>query len=572
MGWDSTNHTILTTWAFGIWFLSALRCIASRCWRTAPHLLSCKGWLLIHTTLAGACGCLWGAGSWIFLSETNTLDLALYGFIVAGLASGAATTSAVHRATFLAFASTAGTLLSIRMFSFTEDSAQFMSFLAFFSVLLCLRLGLVNNRLFRNAFRLRQSNIVLIRRLEHTQLALGKMNMSLEERVSERTRSLESEMQARYEAERQLRQSHRMESVGRLTGGIAHDFNNILTVMLNCLDLVDCQKANDRKMISHAKDAACRGAALTRQLLAFSRTSPCTPEVLEINQALEQIIESMLRPVLRDSISVVLERSQTNVYVQVQRSELDSALLNLVLNARDSMPQGGQVELCVCVHGQEVTVEVRDQGCGIAASDLERVFEPTFSTKGSEGTGLGLNMVRGFALRSSGDIRVESSSKGTTFYLTLPTCLAPPPEIEKAAPVTVIQGNGQTSILVVEDNLDLLHSTVRVVEGLGYVVRSANNATKAIQLLKEEKVNILLSDIRMPGSASGLDLARVVRRQSPEIEIILVTGHAPELCDSSEFCVIRKPYSIQQMAKALHAASVHSLEKPADAMLAAQME
>lgn len=553
--WKETDPSFAVSWVLAIWLTSALRYASKVLWIRTPYRYPASTWLRVHTVFSGISGTLWGLGSWVLLEEQGMLARAFFSFILAGMVSGSATSNAVHRPTFLCFALPSGGLLAARLLSFPGGLSHLMSGMAIFSVALYFRLGLINHRLFHDGCDLRFSNSQLVSQLEEAHLELERTNASLEQRVAERTNSLECEIQARFEVERQLRRSHRMEAVGRLTGGIAHDFNNILTVILNCLELVEHREPGDQNMIDHARQAASRGASLTQQLLAFSRKSSNLPQVVELNQVVEQLVESMLRPVLRDSVALDYCANPRPLHVQVQRAELDTALLNLVLNARDSMPQGGTVRLVVREHGQEATVEVHDQGFGIAPQDLERVFEPSYSTKGEEGSGLGLSMVRGFALRSSGDIRVESSSQGTTFYLTLPTCMAPAGEALPRGRSKLVKAPHRAKVLVVEDNPDLLHSTVRVVKDLGYRVIEAKNADEAIKQLQNEAVDILLSDIRMPGTMSGLDLARWVAQAQPRVQIVLVTGHAPELTDSSEFRVLRKPYSMRQLAQALHEAA-----------------
>lgn len=556
VAWSHADHASAIGWFVGILVLSVVRCKTSKLSRLSRFRLSNQAWLHLFTLFSGLSGVAWGVGSWILFGQEDILSRAFYTFIVAGLVSGAATTNAVHRPAFLAYVSSAGGLLAIRMLSFDGGVDQVLGLMSALAVALYLRLGLLNHRLFKDSFELRRSNVELISRLEEAHLALESTNASLERRVEERTNSLECEIQARFEAERQLRRSHRMEAVGRLTGGIAHDFNNVLTVILNCLELVQTNEKEDKVMVSHAKSAATRGAALTEQLLAFSRKSSNLPAIVELNEVVEQLIESMLRPVLRESIGLQFTASQESAYVQVQRSELDTALLNLVLNARDAMPEGGTVSLRVKVHGQEVTVEVQDQGAGIDPRDLARVFEPNFSTKGEQGTGLGLSMVRGFALRSSGDIRAESSAEGTTFYLTLPNCPKPSSVPAGGAPRSKLaKAPRRATVLVVEDNPDLLRSTGRVVQDLGYRIECAQDADCALEVLKNQEIDILLSDIRMPGRYSGVELARQVNQRWPQVQTLLVTGHAPEVGDSEEFRVLRKPYAVRQLAEALHEAA-----------------
>lgn len=560
--WTPSLATFSVFWVAVIWVASVSRCRLRAAWTKAPYRYPTSRWLRFHTVFSSVSGVMWGAGAWFLLADQGLLTCAFFTFILASMISGSATTNAVHRPAFLGFTLPSAGLLAIRLLVSPDGLSHLVSFMAVFSVALCLRLGLTNHRLFREGCDLRLSNAQLVVQLEEAHLALERTNTSLERRVAERTNSLECEIQARYEVERQLRRSHRMEAVGRLTGGIAHDFNNVLTVILNCLELVSYREQGEQNMIDHARHAATRGAALTQQLLAFSRKSSNTPEILELNKVVRQLIESMLRPVLRSSVAVEFEPCPEVIHVQVQRAELESALLNLVINARDSMPNGGTVRIVVREHEQEVTVEVHDQGTGIEPQDLERVFDPCYSTKGEQGTGLGLSLVRGFALRSSGDIRAESSPKGTTFYLSLPTCMAPATVPVPRTRSKLKKAPHRASVLVVEDNPDLLHSTARVVQDLGYRVLKSKNADDAVAQLKQERVDILLSDIRMPGTMSGLVLARAVAKRWPKTQIILVTGHAPELHDSPEFRVLRKPYSMRQLAEALHEAACEPWPSP----------
>lgn len=560
--WRSQQAAIALAWLALMVLLCVFRLRGARRCQEQRHLRSTREWMRWFTVMGAWSGLIWGAGAWVLLQAGDLTTHAFFVFVASGLASGAATTQAVHRPALLAFVLPAALLIGARFLCFPGGADPLLAFMAGLGVCLYLRVGSVNRGILHESFALRAANTRLIAEIEDARAAMRRVNASLERRIEERTNSLECEIQARYEAERQLRRSHRMEAVGRLTGGIAHDFNNVLTVILNCLELAKPRASEDAVMLEHAASAASRGAALTQQLLSFSRKSPLMPEVLEINLVVQQLIECMVRPVLCENLAVEFSPSEGPARVQVHRAELDTALLNLLLNARDAMPSGGVVRVAVKLHEREVTVEVQDQGIGIDPRDLERVFDASYSTKGEEGTGLGLSMVRGFALRSSGDIRAESSSAGTTFYLSLPTCTSASVAVANKR-ASMLQAPRMATVLVVEDNAALLSSTVKVVQELGYRSESAEHAQQALLKMASGKIDVLLSDIRMPGSMSGIELAQAVAKDWPWVQIVLVTGHAPELSQGAEFRVLRKPYAVRELAQALHeAASVPASQSP----------
>lgn len=552
--WRSNRAELALAWVATMGLVCAIRVRGARRCKEERHLRSTREWMRWFTVMSAWSGLLWGAGAWVLLQAGDITTQAIFAFVASGLASGAATTHSVHRPALWSFVLPAAALIGARFLMFPGGVDLLLAFMAVLGVSLYLRVGGMNRRILHQSFALRAANRRLIEELEDARTAMHRANTSLERRIEERTNSLECEIQARYEAERQLRRSHRMEAVGRLTGGIAHDFNNVLTVILNCLELATPRAKEDAVMIDHAVSAATRGAALTQQLLSFSRKSPLVPEVLEINRVVKELVECMVRPVLRESIALEFLPSDGPAQVQVHRAELDTALLNLLLNARDAMPSGGVVRVAVKLHEREVTVEVQDQGIGIDPRDLERVFDASYSTKGEEGTGLGLSMVRGFALRSSGDIRAESSSAGTTFYLTLPTCTSASIKVP-AVRTRMMRAPCAATVLVVEDNAALLSSTIKVVQELGYHSESAEDAQQALLKMASGTIDILLSDIRMPGTMSGIDLARAVAKSWPLVQTVLVTGHAPELSQGAEFRVLRKPYAVRELAKALHDAA-----------------
>lgn len=345
--------------------------------------------------------------------------------------------------------------------------------------------------------------------------------------------------------ERQLHQAQKMEAVGQLTGGIAHDFNNLLTIIISNLDLLqarldkmpDCQR-----LAEAALKASLRGADLTKQLLAFSRRQELQPKTVNLNEIVQNVA-SLLKRTLGERIEIAQHQEDNPWLVEVDVAQLESALVNLAINARDAMPNGGI--LCVETknvtfnepepdHGDEicpgdyVMIAVVDNGCGIPQDILHKVFEPFFTTKGvGKGTGLGLSMVYGFAKQSGGHVKIESTEgEGTAVRIYLPRS-----QRSKDLVVAEQQGTGTTDeagagrILVVEDNADVRASVVEQLAILGYNTIEAENGVQALELLeKGEQVDLLFTDIVMPGGLSGIQLAQKAQEAYPDLKIIFTSG------------------------------------------------
>jgi len=382
--------------------------------------------------------------------------------------------------------------------------------------------------------------------------------------ITEHKHSLE----ARRLMQEQLHQSQKMESVGQLTGGIAHDFNNLLAMVSGNLELIEDAADNGRvrQFAAAARRATDRGAKLTAQLLAFSRQRILNPKLVSANQLISEFQE-LIRQAVGGSCEVKLRTDDRLWLCHVDPPLLETALLNLALNGRDAMPDGGVLEIetrnavldegAVAGPGSYVRLSVTDSGCGMPPEVRDRVFEPFFTTKEvGKGTGLGLSMVYGFVRQSGGHVAVESApGVGTTVALYLPKATQKP-DAEVEAIQTQAIPPGSERILVVEDNEDLLEVTTAMLTTFGYRVLCARNGAEAIQMLESgQEFELLFSDVVMPNGMNGVELAREARRLSKDIKILLTSGYAGDVLERhgavDEFLIIDKPFRLADLARRL---------------------
>jgi PAS domain S-box-containing protein len=374
---------------------------------------------------------------------------------------------------------------------------------------------------------------------------------------------------AEKEAQEALRQAEadaayrqKMEALGQLTGGVAHDFNNLLMIVSGFIPRLKERALGDARALEAAQAieiAAQRGASLTRQLLSFSRRQPVNPVAIRVADRIEA-----LRPLLAGTvgplISLRIEAAADTWPLKVDANEFELALLNLVLNARDAIVKDGTIVLSarnVMLRGNEtpeklagdfVAVAVADSGHGIPPDILSKVFDPFFTTKQADkGTGLGLSQVHGFTHQSGGTATIDSTpDKGTVVTLYLPRSHAQP----ETAPIECPPAPTGGLALLVEDNPAVAMVGREMLGQLGYDVRLAANAPRALEMLNREDFDLLVSDIVMPGGMNGVELARAVRATRPGLPILLVTGYAGSAA-STEFPVLRKPYRFQQLREAI---------------------
>ena len=377
----------------------------------------------------------------------------------------------------------------------------------------------------------------------------------------------------RKETESLLRQAQKMEAVGQLTGGLAHDFNNLLALIIINLDLVtesEKLEANERESVEEALGAALRGAELTRQLLAFSRRQPLQPTLLSVNEVVDGMI-ALLRRTLGEDIEVRTVLTADMWPVLADRGQLEAALMNLAVNARDAMPDGGRLVLetgnkCLdadylelnpgVAPGDYAMLAVSDTGTGMPPEVLERAFEPFFTTKAvGKGSGMGLSMIYGFASQSGGHIKLYSEvNVGTTVRLYLPRAQ----KIASAeVPVTETENDGHgrgETVLAVEDNPEVRRVVCRQLANLGYRVREAESADAALQLLHQgEAVDLLFTDVVMAGGMSGTDLANAARALRPNLKVLFTSGFADGARNGGRFTehdlLLSKPYRRHDLAR-----------------------
>ncbi|MGA8990846.1 MAG: response regulator [Rhodoplanes sp.] len=388
----------------------------------------------------------------------------------------------------------------------------------------------------------------------------------------QRTRKMYAEADRREAAEAALRQAQRLEALGRLTGGVAHDFNNLLMVISGSVERL-CGMLPDEKAVrlcDMIKTAAKRAEKLTRQLLSFSRQQAVNPQGINVAQRLPELAE-LVRSSMGDDVEVMLDIPDENCPVKVDLSEFEVAVLNICVNARDAMPNGGRLHIGVHnvtltgdaatdgLEGEFVATTFADAGIGIPHAIQQRVFEPFFTTKdATKGTGLGLSQVYGFAKQAGGTATIESApGRGTVVSLYLPRMEFEPSQTEAPkAGLTPVSGPERRTVLVVEDNLPVAEVCESYLHKLGYDVEHAASPREAISFLQDaHHIDVVLSDILMPGGMSGLDLARKLREMRPTLPVVLMTGFsdcANEVAHDG-FPVLRKPFDLTTLRAELAA-------------------
>lgn len=369
-----------------------------------------------------------------------------------------------------------------------------------------------------------------------------------------------------------LRQSQKMEAIGQLTGGIAHDFNNLLTIILGNNELLANSLeagTRQRKLLDAASSAAQRGAQLTGQLLSFARRQPLEPKVVDINVLVRDMLD-MLGRTLGGTIELSTELAPDLGRAKVDPAQLQNALLNLAINARDAMPDGGRLIIetsnvdldpdearrRVDVEpGSYVRLSVRDTGTGIHPEVQKRVFEPFFTTKGpGKGTGLGLSMVHGFAKQSRGHVDIYSElGYGTAISLYLPDAEGSPVANKNQKAILEPATAYNETVLVVEDEPGVRETTVARLEHLGYHIIEAETGQQALDTLNAgTHVDVVLTDMIMPGGMTGAELVAIVRAQYPLIKVVVASGYAEDISmprDGTPW--LRKPYTLAQLADTL---------------------
>jgi len=418
---------------------------------------------------------------------------------------------------------------------------------------------------------------VVLRDVSAQKKALDMLALSrseLETRVAERTAEVQAEMKRREDTQAQLVRNQRMEAFGQLTGGIAHDFNNLLTVITGNLELIEMRLEDEklRALLKRAQDAAEMGARLTSRLLTFARRRRFTPAPLNLNEQVMGMVD-LLRRTIGEDIDLNARLAPRLWTVRADPSEIENAVLNLAINARDSMPKGGRLLIETAnvqvedaqvgaierlPAGEFVRLSVSDTGTGMSPEVLAQAFEPFFTTKQpGKGTGLGLSTIYGFARQSGGMATIYSEPDlGTTVTIYLPRT-----DDKAQTPLTltgdeVPMARGET-VLLVEDNADVRVVTRERLAILGYTVIEAENGPAAMSALASgAKVDIVFSDVVMSGGLSGFDVARQVGQHWPDIRILLTSGYPDDIlrhqeAEMQDVRILRKPYGRAELAVAL---------------------
>src|SRR5579864_149840 len=417
------------------------------------------------------------------------------------------------------------------------------------------------------------------RRADGTDLNILERALILRDHDGSATRVIASLMDvtARKQLHDQVCRSQRMEAFGQLAAGVAHDFNNFLTTILGYGGLLLHEKQIKGALADHVTEiraAAGRASALTQQLLAFSRRQAMEPVVIEANSIITNLERSLLR-LIGENISVVcnLHNEKDGAHIKADPGQITQIVLNLAVNARDAMPEGGQLTLetalvdlpkhpeCPidcgeCVPGQYVVISVSDTGIGMSEDVKAHLFEPFFTTKVNERrSGLGLATCYGIVHQSGGHLRVQSEEgKGSAIHIYLPRVPAPPPPAYKKPGAKKIRGGTET-VLVLEDDVSVRHISVRMLRALGYEVIEAATSSDARQLLAENggrKVDLLLTDMVMP-QISGRRFADALRAAHPNIKVLFISGYLEESLQPADRCepgmfFLPKPFDVEQLA------------------------
>jgi PAS domain S-box-containing protein len=359
----------------------------------------------------------------------------------------------------------------------------------------------------------------------------------------------------------QLAESQKLDALGQLTGGVAHDFNNLLMIVSGSLHTLRKGVSDDPKMqraLAAIDGATKRGAALTSQLLTFARRQSVNPQTVDVIEKIKAV-RDVLHTGVGGTVTLQFDLDRSVWPVMVDITELETALVNLVINARDAMPDGGIIKVAAdntrlsedAHSGDYVAISVTDTGTGIAPDVLSKIFDPFFTTKPiGKGTGLGLSQVHGFIHQAGGTVKVASElGKGTRITILLPRQQHGGLPIDE---VSVAESAGSGTVLLVDDNPEVAAVSTSLLEQLGYTVRRVENAEAALREIEHDGIDLVFTDIVMPGKLDGLGLARRLKAMRPQLPILLATGYSDAALNvRGDFPILRKPYEIHQLSQAI---------------------
>ncbi len=550
-------------WLAAILLTATLRLAAWRSYRReAPGLRDSRRWARVSACGALASGLLWGGGAVVLLPQAETYQL-FWVFLIGGMCAGAAAQHAAHLPTALAYILPAALPLAVRLAldGSARGAASAAMILVFLAALTAT--GRRSSLRFGELLRL--------------QFALAQRTGDLDA-TNDRLRR---EIAEHRTTEATLRQAQKMEAMGQLTGGIAHDFNNLLTAVLGSLELlrarVPAADARAARLLDNAVQAAQRGAALTQRLLAFGRRQALTPEPVDV-PALVRAMSDLLRSSVGNGVQIETRFPIVVARAHVDANQLELALLNLVVNARDAMPEGGRLTIAAREEevsqggrgrlslGSYVLLSVTDTGEGMDEATLAQATEPFFTTKAvGKGTGLGLSMVYGLAIQSGGQLVLHSRrGEGTTVELWLPRAEAAAmlplaaPEPARAEPdhrrPDHRRPDRRRLVLLVDDDPLVLTSVAAMLDDLGHTAVEAGSGRQALEILRGgSEVDLVITDYSMP-EMTGLQLAEELGRLRPGLAVLLATGHIEAMGPlPSGAIALAKPFGSNALARAIEA-------------------
>ena len=541
--------------------LTGLRAIGWICYRhyRQPYETTVK-WAIFATAGSSLSGLLWGLGSTSLLSD-NILEQTFLVFVIGGMSAGALVSLAYHLPTYIAYVfSAVMPLSSIFILDGRTVHVTMGGMLVVFASALTFAAHHFNHA-FVSGLRL---NLDLSERTEELTQRTEELTQRTEELTAANSR-LEAEIAQRKVAEDQLHQAQKMEALGQLTGGIAHDFNNLLTAVIGNLELAQKRTGGDPQtagLLHAAQSAAERGATLIKELLTFARRQPLHPQAVDVSAVVDDA-EKILKQTISPDIRLLIRAEPGVRPAWVDSNQLELAILNLALNARDAMARGGRLQIACenrraepgnsppdLAPGDYVIVSVSDTGTGMSDATLVHAFEPFFTTKEvGRGSGLGLSMVQGFAAQSGGAVHIVSSlGEGTNVTLWLPRAEGRSTETAPLKQSGPVSGSIQARILVCDDDGDVRALVGTYLRDSGYTVWEANNPTLALQILERERpIDLLVVDYEMTGPAV-IDRAQTYQ---PELKALLITGYAEALRTGgiSAIPLLAKPFKVAELSR-----------------------
>jgi signal transduction histidine kinase len=535
-----------------VWFSLVALVTAGRWILWRRYLRSSTGternriWLRLAVCGSLLTGSCWGFGGMLLFPLVPVPGQVFLTFVIGGMCAGTVVLNASHLPTLLAFLLPASLPMAARFFAeATATDSTLGAMIVVFATALSLA-GAHLNRFFTDAMRLR--------------FELNDANLRLQ-----------AEMAERQATEAALRQAQKLEAVGQLTGGIAHDFNNLLTVVIGNLVLASgraSENANLIPLLQGALQAAERGVALIQRLLAFARKQHLDPRYVDLG-ALVVGIEELLQRTVGPAIRLQIETEAGLAPAHVDANQVELAILNLAINARDAMPAGGTLRVSVhsqtaslnsslgLTPGDYVLISISDTGSGMDEATLSQAFDPFFTTKEvGSGSGLGLPMVQGFVGQSGGAVQIRSQrGQGTTVELWLPRAAEPPPKARAANSPGSTVSKGAANILLCDDDDDVRRFLGELLRSNGYLVREAGSAEAALRILEDSTttMDLLIVDYAMPG-INGLEVIREAWLQRPSLKTLLITGDASAVPDrSSGAPILRKPFKPAELSQTVAA-------------------